>query len=141
MLLEDDTRLVKIFLHITPEEQMHRFRARLTDPLKRWKLSYEDFRNRGHWKDYEAAIEDMVETTSSKRAPWHLVPANDKPFGRLAAFRIIAGRPSQPIAVEVVGKGDALRRYRDDDQAPRGWGMGSGSAELHQQFLAAERHH
>jgi hypothetical protein len=41
MLLEDDTRLVKIFLHITPEEQMHRFRARLTDPLKRWKLSYE----------------------------------------------------------------------------------------------------
>ena len=51
MLLEDDTRLVKIFLHITPDEQMHRFRARLTDPLKRWKLSYEDFRNRGRWKD------------------------------------------------------------------------------------------
>ena len=69
MLLEDDTRLVKIFLHITPEEQMHRFRARLTDPLKRWKLSYEDFRNHGRWKDYEAAIEDMMEKTSTKRAP------------------------------------------------------------------------
>jgi hypothetical protein len=69
MLLEDDTPLVKIFLHITPEEQMHRFRARLTDPLKRWKLSYEDFRNHGRWKDYEAAIEDMIETTSTKRAP------------------------------------------------------------------------
>ena len=100
MLLEDDTRLVKIFLHITPEEQMHRFRTRLTDPLKRWKLSYEDFRNHGRWKDYEAAIEDMVETTSTKRAPWHLVPANSKPFGRLAAFRVIADRLSKSVALE-----------------------------------------
>ena len=79
---------------------MHRFRARLTDPLKRWKLSYEDFRNHGRWKDYEAAIEDMVETTSTKRAPWHLVPANNKPFGRLAAFRVIADRLSKDVALE-----------------------------------------
>jgi len=100
MLLDDDTRLVKIFLHITPEEQMHRFRARLTDPLKRWKLSYEDFRNHGLWNDYEAAIEDMLETTSTKRAPWHLVPANNKPFGRLAAFRIIADRLAKDVALE-----------------------------------------
>jgi polyphosphate kinase 2 (PPK2 family) len=100
MLLDDDTRLVKIFLHITPEEQMHRFRARLTDPLKRWKLSYEDFRNHGLWNEYEAAIEDMAETTSTKRAPWHLVPANNKPFGRLAAFRIIADRLSTGISLE-----------------------------------------
>ena len=100
MLLEDDTPLVKIFLHITPEEQMHRFRARLTDPLKRWKLSYEDFRNHGRWKDYEAAIEDMVETTSTKRAPWHLVPANNKPFGRIAGFRVIADRLSNSVALE-----------------------------------------
>ena len=100
MLLEDGTRLVKIFLHITPEEQMHRFRARLTDPLKRWKLSYEDFRNRGRWKEYEAAIEDMVEKTSTKRARWHLVPANNKPFGRLAAFRIIADQLSTGVDLE-----------------------------------------
>src|SRR3954454_11996492 len=79
MLLEDSTRLVKIFLHITPEEQARRFRARLTDPLKRWKLSYEDFRNRSRWQDYEAAIEEMAERTSIGRAPWHLVPANNKP--------------------------------------------------------------
>ena len=100
MLLEDDTRLVKIFLHITPEDQLHRFRARLTDPLKRWKLSYEDFHNRSHWKDYEVAIEDMAETTSTKRAPWHLVPANNKPFGRLAAFRIITDRLSKGVGLE-----------------------------------------
>jgi Polyphosphate kinase 2 (PPK2) len=56
---------------------------RLINPLKRWKLSYEDFRNRERWADYEVAIEDMMERTSTKRAPWYLVPANDKPFGRL----------------------------------------------------------
>jgi AMP-polyphosphate phosphotransferase len=100
MLLEDNTRLVKIFLHITPKEQIHRFRARLTDPLKRWKLSYEDIRNHGRWRDYEVAIEDMFETTSTNRASWYLVPANNKPFGRLAAFRIIADRLSENVALE-----------------------------------------
>jgi polyphosphate kinase 2 (PPK2 family) len=100
MLLEDGTRLVKIFLHITPKEQLRRFRARLTDPIKRWKLSYEDFRNHGHWQDYEVAIEEMVETTSTKQAHWHLVPANNKPFSRLAAFRIIVDRLSKGVALE-----------------------------------------
>ena len=79
---------------------MRRFRNRLTDPLKRWKLSYEDFRNRARWKDYEAAIEDMILKTSSKRAPWHLIPANNKPFARLAAFRVIADRLSRGVALE-----------------------------------------
>ena len=92
MLIDDGVRLVKLFLHITPDEQMRRFRNRLTDPFKRWKLSYEDFRNRGRWKDYEKAIEDMMEKTSPRRAPWHLIPAKDKSYGRLAALRIIADR-------------------------------------------------
>jgi polyphosphate kinase 2 (PPK2 family) len=100
MLLDDDTRLVKLFLHITPEEQLRRFRARLTDPLKRWKLSYEDFRNRRHWHDYENAIEDMVDKTSHRRAPWYVVPANNKPYGRLAAFRVILDRLSKGVALE-----------------------------------------
>ncbi len=100
MLLDDGTRLVKLFLHISPEEQMRRFRNRLTDPLKRWKLSYEDFRNRQRWKDYEAAIEDMVEQTSTRHAPWHVLPANNKPFGRLAALRVIADRLSKGVSLE-----------------------------------------
>jgi polyphosphate kinase 2 (PPK2 family) len=100
VLLADGTRLVKLFLHITPDEQLRRFRARLTDPLKRWKLSYEDFRNRGRWDEYAEAIEDMVEKTSSRRAPWHVIPANNKPFGRLAAFRIIADRLSKDVSLE-----------------------------------------
>jgi len=101
MLIADETRLVKLFLHITPEEQMRRFRNRLTDPLKRWKLSYEDFRNRTRWRDYETAIEDMMEKTSTRRrAPWHLIPANDKPFGRLAALRIMADRLSKNVSLD-----------------------------------------
>ncbi len=79
---------------------MRRFHARSTDPLKRWKLSYEDFRNHARWKEYEAAIEDMVEMTSTKQAPWYIVPANNKPFSRLAAFRIIADRLSQDVTLE-----------------------------------------
>jgi AMP-polyphosphate phosphotransferase len=73
MLLEDDTRLVKTFLHITPKEQLHRFRARLTDPLKRWKLSYEDFRNHARWEEYGVASEPpgiSCPQTTSLSAGW-----------------------------------------------------------------------
>ncbi len=100
MLLDDGIKLVKIFMHITPEEQLRRFRSRLNDPLKRWKLSYEDFRNRDRWDEYAEAIEDMMEKTSSKHTHWHLVPANDKPFGRLAALRIIADLLSDGVELK-----------------------------------------
>jgi polyphosphate kinase 2 (PPK2 family) len=100
MLIADGVKLVKLFLHITPDEQMRRFRNRLANPLKRWKLSYEDFRNRGRWREYETAIEDMMERTSARRAPWHLIPANDKPYARLAALRIIADRLSKHVSLE-----------------------------------------
>jgi len=99
-LIADGIRLAKIFLHITPAEQIRRFKARLTDPLKRWKLSYEDFRNRARWKDYSTAIEDMIAETSTKRAPWYLIPANDKPFGRLAAFEIFIDRLGAGVPLE-----------------------------------------
>jgi polyphosphate kinase 2 (PPK2 family) len=89
MIVDDGIRIAKCFLHITPAEQMRRFKERLTNPLKRWKLSYEDFRNRARWADYETAIEDMMDKTSAKKAPWHLIPANHKSFGRLAVFTIL----------------------------------------------------
>ena len=96
MMVADGIRIAKIFLHITPAEQVRRFKDRLTNPLKRWKLSYEDFRNRSRWADYEGAIEDMMEKTSHAWAPWYLIPANDKLYGRLATFAIL---------IEVLGKG------------------------------------
>jgi polyphosphate kinase 2 (PPK2 family) len=91
---------VKCFRHITPAEQIRRFKERLTNPLKRWKLSFEDFRNRSRWADYEVAIEDMMEKTSVKQAPWYLIPANDKLYGRLAVFTIMT---------DVLGKGQRLK--------------------------------
>ncbi|HET8727815.1 MAG TPA: polyphosphate kinase [Alphaproteobacteria bacterium] len=90
VLAADGVRIVKIFLHVTPEEQLKRFRARLDDPLKRWKLSEEDFRNRRRWRDYELAVEEMIAKTSTDRAPWVLVPANDKKYGRIKAIEAVA---------------------------------------------------
>jgi AMP-polyphosphate phosphotransferase len=75
-------------------------KERVTNPLKRWKLSYEDFRNRGHWADYEVAIEDMLEKTSPKQTPWYLIPANNKLYGRIAVFSIL---------IDVLGKGLSLK--------------------------------
>ncbi|MCY3955983.1 MAG: hypothetical protein OXF47_08325 [Nitrospira sp.] len=89
MLADDGVRLIKIFLHITPEEQLARFRARFNDPLKRWKLSAEDFRNRTRWADYEVAIEEMFQKTSTVSRPWTVIPANSKHYARLAAIEAI----------------------------------------------------
>lgn len=86
MLTADGIRIVKLFLHIDPDEQLRRFERRLLDPLKRWKLSYEDFRNRGNWDAYAAAIDEMFERTHTPEAPWTAIPANDKKFARIAAM-------------------------------------------------------
>ena len=89
MLDDDGIRLVKLFLHITPDEQLARFRSRYQDPLKRWKLSSEDLRNRARWPDYEAAIEEMFQETSPAERPWVAIPANDKRYARLAAIQAV----------------------------------------------------
>ncbi len=86
MLTADGIRIVKLFLHIDPDEQLRRFERRLLDPLKRWKLSYEDFRNRCNWDAYAAAIDEMFERTHTPEAPWTAIPANDKKFARIAAM-------------------------------------------------------
>ncbi|MGC2223411.1 MAG: polyphosphate kinase [Methylocella sp.] len=100
MLVDSGSRLVKLFLHITPDEQLRRFRDRLIDPMKHWKLSYEDFRNHTRWSDYETAIEDMMEETATRHAPWHLIPANNKPYGRIVAFRILADRLGKDVSLD-----------------------------------------
>jgi polyphosphate kinase 2 (PPK2 family) len=88
-LTDDGIRVIKIFLHISKDEQLRRFEERLRNPLKRWKLSYEDFRNRGKWDAYVEAIEDMFVKTSTKAAPWHPIQGDNKPAARLEALRII----------------------------------------------------
>ena len=97
MISDDGTRVVKVFLHITPEEQLKRFERRFRDPMKRWKLQYEDFRNRKRREDYTVAIEDMLAETSTKTAPWHVVPANDKKYARIDAIKHICKRLSAGV--------------------------------------------
>ena len=75
--------LVKFWLHVSEEEQLKRFEARRDDPLKGWKLTDEDWRNRKRRPEYEAAIEDMLERTGSDWAPWTLVEADSKRFARV----------------------------------------------------------
>ncbi len=78
--------VVKFWVHISRDEQLRRFKAREADPLKRWKLTDEDWRNRERWDDYAAAVEDMLERTDTKWAPWHVIPGDSKKFARIAVM-------------------------------------------------------
>mgnify|MGYP006271798477 CR=1 FL=1 len=96
LLIDDGERVLKYFLHITPEEQLQRFEKRLRDPLKRWKLSYEDFRNREKWGEYVEAAEEMFERTE-EAAPWKAVAANNKKFARIEIISDIVERLSEGV--------------------------------------------
>ncbi|SIS61162.1 polyphosphate kinase 2 family protein [Neptunomonas antarctica] len=89
MLSDDGVRIIKIFLHISPEEQLKRFTERLGNPTKRWKLTEEDIRNRNRWPEYAEAIEQMFEKTSTKTSPWHPIAGNHKWYARLKVLKHI----------------------------------------------------
>ncbi|MEI6557946.1 MAG: polyphosphate kinase [Rhodospirillaceae bacterium] len=91
-LTEHGIVVVKYWLHITPEEQLQRFRLRESIAYKRWKLTQEDWRNRDKWDAYESAVNDMIERTSTGAAPWTLVPANDKRHARLMVLETLCHR-------------------------------------------------
>ncbi|TQV70955.1 polyphosphate kinase [Aliikangiella marina] len=88
-LIDDGVRIVKLFIHITPEEQLERFEERLKNPLKRWKLTHEDIRNRDKWHKYENAINEMFFNTSTEIAPWTVIPGNKKWYARVQVLRTI----------------------------------------------------
>ena len=88
-ITDNGTRLVKLFFHISQEEQLLRFEDRLKNPLKRWKLTYEDFRNRGNWDAYNQAIDEMFQKTSTDAAPWTLISANCKRHARITAIQAV----------------------------------------------------
>ena len=75
--------IIKFWLHISPEEQLKRFEERQSNPLKQWKITDEDWRNRAKWNEYEEAVSDMIDRTSTVYAPWTIVEGNDKLFARL----------------------------------------------------------
>jgi polyphosphate kinase 2 (PPK2 family) len=96
MLADDGVRIVKLFLHVSPEEQLRRLVARINDPLERWKMGAADVRNHDLRGDYEAAIDDMLARTSTPDAHWAVIPFEDKRYGRVAAIEHV---------VEVLGGG------------------------------------
>jgi AMP-polyphosphate phosphotransferase len=89
-LAAEGTILVKFWMHISPGEQLERFESRAADPLRRWKLTDEDWRNRGRRADYEAAVEDMLARTDKKRARWKVVAGDNKAFARVAVVEHVS---------------------------------------------------
>lgn len=89
MLSETGTRILKFFLHISKEEQRERFQERLEDPRKHWKFSMEDLEKRKYWDAYAAAFEEMLNRCTTERAPWYVIPADQKWYRNLAIARVI----------------------------------------------------
>jgi PPK2 family polyphosphate:nucleotide phosphotransferase len=88
-LFHNGTRIVKIFLHLSKDEQRKRFLQRIDDPDKNWKFSLADIQERGYWKQYMEAYEDCLTETSTKHAPWYIIPADDKENARLIVSQIV----------------------------------------------------
>ena len=82
-LTRNGVMIRKFFLHVSKEEQKKRFLERLEDPKKNWKFAMADVNERGFWKDYQEAYEEMIQNTAAKHAPWFVVPADNKWFTRL----------------------------------------------------------
>ena len=105
-LCEEGTVLVKFWLHLSEEEQLRRFESREKDPLRRWKLTDEDWRNRRKRKPYERAIEQMLDETDSPAAPWTLSEAENKRWARVRVLNTVvaaleSGLEKHGVAVTV----------------------------------------
>lgn len=88
-LHRNGTRIIKIFLHLSKEEQRRRFLDRIDNPDKNWKFSGADIKERNYWDQYMTAFEECLSATSTEHAPWYVVPADDKENARLIISRIV----------------------------------------------------
>jgi PPK2 family polyphosphate:nucleotide phosphotransferase len=91
-LVANGTEIVKFFLHIDKDEQLRRFKSRIDDRTRHWKISEADYSERALWDEYTRAYEDVLSRTSTKRAPWYVIPANNKMYRNLAITRILVER-------------------------------------------------
>jgi PPK2 family polyphosphate:nucleotide phosphotransferase len=125
MLWRNQTTILKFFLHISPEEQLSRFKQRLDDPSRHWKISESDYSERELWSRYVDAYEDAIALTSTKRAPWYIIPSNHKWFRNLAVSQIIAdtmdemGLKLPPTHVDIA---DIRREYQVAELDEKGGG-------------------
>ena len=125
MLSRNGTSILKFFLHISPQEQLARFRQRLDDPSRHWKISESDYSERELWPQYVDAYEDAMKLTSTKHAPWYIIPSNHKWFRNLAVSQIIAdtmddmGLKLPPTRVDLA---DIRRKYHAAQREADGGG-------------------
>ena len=95
-LVQNGIVVVKFFLNLSRDEQKKRFLSRIDEPDKNWKFSVADFQERAFWDDYQEAFEDVLNHTSTKHAPWYVVPADNKWFTRLTVSEVALQRPRTP---------------------------------------------
>jgi len=88
-LAQNGTLILKFFLHVSKDEQRKRFLDRINEPKKHWKFSSSDLAERGFWKEYQSAYEEMLEATSTKHAPWFVIPADHKWVSRTMVAAIV----------------------------------------------------
>ena len=124
-LTENGTRLVKLFLNVSKEEQRIRFLKRIDQPEKNWKFSAADVRERRHWDQYQQAYSAMLTHTSTKWAPWYVLPADHKWFTRICAAAVIAQAlieidPRYPAPGEAARQDLLQARTELVAEAPRG---------------------
>jgi PPK2 family polyphosphate:nucleotide phosphotransferase len=135
MLLQNGTTILKFYLHISPEEQLSRFKQRLDDPSRQWKISESDYTERELWSKYLEAYEDAMAATSTKHAPWYVIPSNHKWFRNLAISQIIGdtmeemGLKLPPMHVDIA---DIRSKYHaaEAEKKPGGGHRAKNSAKV-----------
>jgi len=124
MLLRNNTTIIKFYLHISPEEQLARFKQRLDDPSRHWKISESDYTERELWPKYVEAYEDAIALTSTKRAPWYIIPSDHKWFRSLAVSQIIADTMDEmslrlpPTRVDIAAVRRKFHAAEREDKGP-----------------------
>lgn len=121
-IVESGVLLLKYFLDVSEEEQERRFKKRIEDPLRQWKLSPMDIESYRRWWDYTQVYDDMLRMTDSKHAPWWIVPSNDKKRARVNCIsHILSSIPYEHIAYKSPDLGKRQRRPSDfgEDSSPR----------------------
>ena len=134
-LTDQGYRFVKIFLNVSKEEQRKRFMARIDRPEKNWKFSANDVKERAYWDDYQKAFSELLSHTSTKWAPWHVIPADDKPFARDVAAGVIADAlididPQYPTVSLKDREALASAKVGLEDEAPKGAAADPYEAEV-----------
>jgi polyphosphate kinase len=124
MLIHSDTILIKYWFSVSDEEQEKRFKERVGNPIKRWKLSAMDLESRKHWVEYSEAKDEMLKYTDTKLSPWHIVDANDKKRARLNCIsHLLSQIPYQEVKLPKLELPPRQKDtgYRRPDKAAQNW--------------------